>query len=780
MPLLFSYLFKFSVSIAVVYVFYQLVLRRLTFYQWNRFYLLGYSLLCFAIPFIHIDGWIAQASGGAESGFITVIPALGPYPAGALPASAAGTVAVAKAAWGLYDWMGFVLLTGTVLMTGRLTLLFLSLQRLRRKSVLITDDTTLKLYETAAGIAPFSFGRSVYFNPVRHTAEELEQIMRHEYVHVKQRHTIDLLAGELLCLVNWYNPFAWLVRYSIRQNLEFIADSKVLENGVDKKEYQYLLLKVVGISQYRIANHFNFSNLKKRIVMMNKMKSARLHLGRFLFVLPLLAVLLVAFRGAGGGPSGQNMITAGIVLDVSTRQPLAGVLVKERLSGVSAITNKQGFYSLTIAVSATAPATPVKYFFVASLEGYDSTLTGFSPAPGKVFTGSRLEIIALRSLHGPATPVMFMPTFAKIEENDQEAPTYEQALKGYYEYVKQLDDLALLTRQLSGNPQVQQFYTTEDKKKQVVFLKNGGIEKYGYPGTPPVAEMEKRYGQLPSFSKEDHHPATYYNKQWQDISERLTNAFIPSGDAKAVVFPGDSRVLVQSPDNKVTMYDMDYQQDRDKFEALYGKLPGLPPAGRSDTTPNKAGVRAMTPDTVPSTIRIRKSSGIDTVITGWMKVDVKKGEPLILVDGKERADVNDINPADIEHISVFKDTESIKIYGDKGRNGVILVTTKWKKPVMDTVRVEADTVRWSAAGRVFELKGNPQLSRRDVVIQSAIIDFRNFPLQLAMKDKLLDMNRDFTLVNKGGRYELTALTKAAAMEKYGIRTKDGVLEIRPL
>ncbi|HZE84700.1 MAG TPA: hypothetical protein VE035_10335, partial [Puia sp.] len=77
---------------------------------------------------------------------------------------------------------------------------------------------------------------------------------------------------------------------------EFIANSKVLEKGLDKKGYQYHLLKVIGEPRYRLANNFNFSSLKKRIIMMNKIRSARLHLVKFLFLLPLFAVLLVAFR----------------------------------------------------------------------------------------------------------------------------------------------------------------------------------------------------------------------------------------------------------------------------------------------------------------------------------------------------------------------------------------------------------------------------------------------------------------------------------------------------
>lgn len=115
-------------------------------------------------------------------------------------------------------------------------------------------------------------------------------------MHVKQKHTADLLVGELLCIMNWYNPCAWLIKRAIRQNLEFITDHSVLQTGLDAKQYQYLLLQVTGLPQYSISNSFNISSLKKRIVMMNKLKSARAHLLKFIFALPLLAVLLLAFR----------------------------------------------------------------------------------------------------------------------------------------------------------------------------------------------------------------------------------------------------------------------------------------------------------------------------------------------------------------------------------------------------------------------------------------------------------------------------------------------------
>lgn len=82
----------------------------------------------------------------------------------------------------------------------------------------------------------------------------------------------------------------------IRDNLEFLADAKVLETGINKKEYQYLLLKISGKHYSSITIPFNFSSLKKRIIMMNKMKSKRINLLRFAFILPILFVALVSLR----------------------------------------------------------------------------------------------------------------------------------------------------------------------------------------------------------------------------------------------------------------------------------------------------------------------------------------------------------------------------------------------------------------------------------------------------------------------------------------------------
>lgn len=184
---------------------------------------------------------------------------------------------------------------GSLILLARFLIMFCSFLRIKRKAQLISDDRT-RIYQLDEDMRPFSFGNAIFINTELHSGEELEEIIRHEFVHVKQKHTLDIIWSELLCILLWFNPFVWLLRKSIKQNLEFLADKQVLQNGMDKKEYQYLLLKVMGNKQFAFTNHFNFSSLKNRIAMMNTLRSARVHLAKFLFLLPVVAVLLLAFR----------------------------------------------------------------------------------------------------------------------------------------------------------------------------------------------------------------------------------------------------------------------------------------------------------------------------------------------------------------------------------------------------------------------------------------------------------------------------------------------------
>lgn len=373
MPVLIAYLLKLSVALAAVFLFYQLVLRRLTFYNWNRWYLLLYTAAAFCIPLIDVNP-VLEEQRWSGSRIVNLVPVL---QQGVLQPSANTGSGDAGFRFDAWDIVQVLLLAGMLLMLLRLAIQFISVRRMKKRASLVNDGA-IKIYQVDEAIIPFSFGNAVFINRSLHDQAALQEIIRHEFIHIKQRHTVDMLWTEFLCLVNWYNPFAWLLKKTIRQNLEFIADNKVLENGVPRKEYQYLLLNVIGNHQYSIATPFNFSSLKKRIAMMNKTKSARRQLLRLLFLLPATAVLLLAFRSKlieanevkAPAPAERKVMLAGIVLDADTKKPLPGVSIHCREQNLVVQTDANGYYRFDLDIENK----PLRFSMQLSKPGYD----GFS------------------------------------------------------------------------------------------------------------------------------------------------------------------------------------------------------------------------------------------------------------------------------------------------------------------------------------------------------------------------------------------------------------------
>ena len=141
---------------------------------------------------------------------------------------------------------------------------------------------------------PFSFFHWIFVHPESHTQEELAEILTHEQTHAHQLHSADIMFSELMCIVCWFNPFIWLMKREIRNNLEYMADQRVLQTGYDYKVYQYHLL---GLAHHKAAatlyNSFNVLPLKNRIKMMNKKRTKEIGRTKYLLFLPLAALLLI-------------------------------------------------------------------------------------------------------------------------------------------------------------------------------------------------------------------------------------------------------------------------------------------------------------------------------------------------------------------------------------------------------------------------------------------------------------------------------------------------------
>jgi beta-lactamase regulating signal transducer with metallopeptidase domain len=627
---LLSYLLKLSITLCVLYAFYRVVLRQLTFYQWNRFYLLVYSLIAFIIPLIDVSSWVSRQAMQQHQ-LITLVPVLNDFTQSQLISTGTKPVGAGLSTSGMAaEALMLLFLTGFFIMVIRLVLQYASLRRIRRKAVLLTNEADINIFQTTEAGNPFSFGRCIYISRSAHTGEELQRMVQHEMVHVKQKHTVDVLIGEFLCVVNWFNPFAWLIRQAIRQNLEFIADNKVITRpGVDKKQYQYLLLKVAASPAYRIAHHFNFSHLKKRIAMMNKIKTAKAHVIKFLFVLPFLALVLVAFRKNLGSPESSKNLPmvnyAAIVLDADSKLPVAGVVVKNDIGKMLGITNENGYILLQL-----SPEKSMQLGLLFTREGYNFTSSNFSLA--RYTTNNSISLVELVSVKKGFADQACKKCFTSLSmkyENQSEVG-YREAKQYYDEYLagkgnwievpaapKHASPLEIPLRSAKPLPDdvkdisVRRHIDIEKKiniQVATVTLANGKIEKYDLTKADQKAAFEDKYGEYQPIppppppapnpaplasAMEVTSPAVAPEPPTPVLNEIEINAPMnPSPPVKAEWPAHVKKILVKDEKIEIILkngtkenYDLTKPGEKKAFEKKYGAI--APPAPGAPRAPEK-------------------------------------------------------------------------------------------------------------------------------------------------------------------------------------------------
>jgi len=247
---LLRYFLLANLLLAVVSGAFYALLRRETAFDANRLTLWLSLAVTLVLPLLELPDWRPQPVRAAmqhTAQLITPSPlAQAPqviitYPDGrTYPAFNSTTP---ENNWSWQTWLGFGYGLVVLLLLGRFGWQLASLTKLLRSAHHESyDGFTLVRSENAS--SPFSFFRWVVLNPSQHEPDELEQILRHERVHVRAWHSLDMIVAELICLIFWLNPAAYLFRQLVHQTLEYAADRAVLDEGVDAKTYQYSLLKV--------------------------------------------------------------------------------------------------------------------------------------------------------------------------------------------------------------------------------------------------------------------------------------------------------------------------------------------------------------------------------------------------------------------------------------------------------------------------------------------------------------------------------------------------------
>ena len=272
------YIGRCGLYLGLFYAFFLLVMRHTTLFRFNRIALLAGSALCLALPLIKLRTVEAVL---AQAGELTMVSA----------SEAALQEPVASA----FPWTNVLAALYFLGMAAVLVAILVSSGKMVR---LMKGGTAQKLEDctlvvSGEDIPSFSWGRKVVMS--QKDLERNPAILTHERMHVKCRHSLDLLLFSVFQLLFWWNPLVWIVRTELKLLHEYEADEGVLKEGIDATQYQLLLVrKSVGEERFSLASGFQHAKLKNRITMMLKNPTSGGMRWAYLALLPILSLAMYA------------------------------------------------------------------------------------------------------------------------------------------------------------------------------------------------------------------------------------------------------------------------------------------------------------------------------------------------------------------------------------------------------------------------------------------------------------------------------------------------------
>ncbi|MGY6520656.1 MAG: M56 family metallopeptidase [Mongoliitalea sp.] len=274
------FILKSTIALALLLALYQLFLIRERMFTFNRFYLIFSVVFSLSIPFISLPTFIEKPSFEILSNELVFSNALPEVSSDMLSENTTeiGTIDVvvtptsnqSSIPWQSILWVVYGL--GIVFFLARFSWQLIQLKRMIRKGELILQNgVTYVLLEDIE--LPFTFLNYLFVNKEEFLSSSIEKaILDHELVHIREKHSWDVILLELVKIVYWFNPLINLYKKSVQLNHEFLADAGVLRQPINKASYQYLLLQKVSgyASHQRLSSAFNFQVTKRRLLMMGK------------------------------------------------------------------------------------------------------------------------------------------------------------------------------------------------------------------------------------------------------------------------------------------------------------------------------------------------------------------------------------------------------------------------------------------------------------------------------------------------------------------------------
>ena len=690
MGVFFIYILKSSVCLVLFYLFFRLLLSKETFHRFNRMALLGVLFFSLLIPCIEVT---TRHQVEVQQAVLSIEQLLLMAELEATPANVGAVQETSAISW--VQIVLLVYLAGILFLACRNIYSLICLFRLIHsgKHEKLEKGVTLVVHNQE--IAPFSWMNYIVISR-KDLEENGREILIHEMAHIHHRHSVDLLVADICIFFQWFNPGAWLLKQELQNVHEYEADETVINEGVNAKEYQLLLIKkAVGTRLSSMANSFNHSKLKKRITMMLKEKSnpwARL---KYLYVLPLAAIAVTAFARPEISEKMEEISAVKVndlaeIVQEKVLQDTVKVSKDEKKDDlvVSGVKSKEEEEIVIFEVVEQMPEYPGG---MSALQKYLSEKIAGSPMKGKAGgrvmvgftvaeTGKIKDVRVLQSdeasLNQEAERIVSeMPDWIPGKQRGRPVPVkYTVPIRfGNIRFAENKQPLIFADgKEISMDAMEKLDPSTIES---ISVLKDStSIKVYGKRGANGVILVNTQRGSKTKIQ----------NKEISFSQKTTSTDAVPDFPVSGTVVDeqgrpkaGVSIIVPNTNHGTITDINGHFSLKAMKDGNLWFSFIGYKPVKASVSSTMNIRMEQEVVDLFPELSGSVKNGNSGFKVNNGVTVHGIKGEePLVIIDGKETMEkdaLSKLAPDHIKSISVLKDKSAQVVYGDKGKNGVIIV-----------------------------------------------------------------------------------------------------------
>ena len=690
MGVFFIYILKSSVCLILFYLFFRLLLSKETFHRFNRMALLGVLFFSLLIPCIEVT---TRHQVEVQQAVLSIEQLLLMAELEATPANVGAVQETPAISW--VQIVLLVYLAGILFLACRNIYSLICLFRLVHsgKHEKLEKGVTLVVHNQE--IAPFSWMKYIVISR-KDLEENGREILIHEMAHIHHRHSVDLLVADICIFFQWFNPGAWLLKQELQNVHEYEADETVINEGVNAKEYQLLLIKkAVGTRLYSMANSFNHSKLKKRITMMLKEKSnpwARL---KYLYVLPLAAIAVTAFARPEISEKMEEISAVKVndlaeIVQEKVLQDTVKVSKDEKKDDlvVSGVKSKEEEEIVIFEVVEQMPEYPGG---MSALQKYLSEKIAGSPMKGKAGgrvmvgftvaeTGKIKDVRVLQSdeasLNQEAERIVSeMPDWIPGKQRGRPVPVkYTVPIRfGNIRFAENKQPLIFADgKEISMDAMEKLDPSTIESFS--VLKDSASIKVYGKRGANGVILVNTQRGSKTKIQ----------NKEISFSQKTTSTDAVPDFPVSGTVVDeqgrpkaGVSIIVPNTNHGTITDINGHFSLKAMKDGNLWFSFIGYKPVKASVSSTMNIRMEQEVVDLFPELSGSVKNGNSGFKVNNGVTVHGIKGEePLVIIDGKEAMEkdaLSKLAPDHIKSISVLKDKSAQVVYGDKGKNGVIIV-----------------------------------------------------------------------------------------------------------